>query len=103
MRMNTPVTNMEYELREDSSIVSKTDLKGVITYVNPDFIEASGFTEKELTRPAAQFGAPPGHAGRSVCRFVEYAQGGQAVDRHREEPPQKRRPLLGGSQCHAYF
>jgi methyl-accepting chemotaxis protein len=48
MRMNTPVTNIEYELRENSSIVSKTDLKGVITYVNPDFIEASGFTEKEL-------------------------------------------------------
>ena len=30
------------------SIVSKTDLKGLITYVNPDFVEASGFTEKEL-------------------------------------------------------
>ncbi len=48
MRTNLPVNNVEYELREDSSIVSKTDLKGVITYVNPDFIEASGFTEKEL-------------------------------------------------------
>jgi methyl-accepting chemotaxis protein len=48
MRMNTPVTNIEYELREGSSIVSKTDLKGLITYVNPDFIEAAGFTEKEL-------------------------------------------------------
>jgi len=48
MRMNTPVTNIEYELREGSSIVSKTDLKGVITYVNPDFVEASGYTEKEL-------------------------------------------------------
>ncbi len=48
MRMNTPVTNVEYELREGASIVSKTDLKGIITYVNPEFIEASGFTEKEL-------------------------------------------------------
>ncbi|NOT20394.1 MAG: PAS domain-containing protein [Sideroxydans sp.] len=48
MRMNSPVTNVEYELKEGSSIVSKTDLKGLITYVNPDFIEASGFTEKEL-------------------------------------------------------
>ena len=48
MRTNTPVTNVEYELRDGSSIVSKTDLKGLITYVNPDFIEASGFTEKEL-------------------------------------------------------
>ena len=48
MRMNTPVTNVEFELRDGSSIVSKTDLKGVITYVNPDFVEASGFSEKEL-------------------------------------------------------
>jgi len=48
MRSNTPVTNVEYDLRENLSIVSKTDLKGIITYVNPDFIEASGFIEKEL-------------------------------------------------------
>ena len=48
MRMNTPVTNVEWELREDSAIVSKTDTRGIITYVNADFIEASGFTEKEL-------------------------------------------------------
>ena len=48
MRSNTPVTNVEYELRENSTIVSKTDLKGIITYANPDFVEASGFTEKEL-------------------------------------------------------
>lgn len=48
MRINTPVSSTEYELRDGSSIVSKTDLKGLITYVNADFIEASGFTEKEL-------------------------------------------------------
>jgi methyl-accepting chemotaxis protein len=48
MRSNTPVTNIEYELRNNSTIVSKTDLKGIITYANPDFVEASGFTEKEL-------------------------------------------------------
>ena len=48
MRMNTPVTNIEYELRENSSIVSKTDLTGLITYVNPEFVEVAGFTEKEL-------------------------------------------------------
>ena len=48
MRVNMPVSSTEYELRENSSIVSKTDLKGIITYVNADFIEASGFTEKEL-------------------------------------------------------
>jgi methyl-accepting chemotaxis protein len=48
VRTNLPVTNFEYEIKEGSLIVSKTDLKGIITYVNPDFIEASGFTEQEL-------------------------------------------------------
>jgi PAS domain S-box-containing protein len=28
--------------------VSRTDLKGNITFVNADFVEASGFTEDEL-------------------------------------------------------
>ena len=40
MRTNTPVTNVEYVMKDGASIVSKTDVKGVITYVNPDFIEA---------------------------------------------------------------
>lgn len=48
MRMNMPVTNVERPLIEGKSIVSKTDLKGNITYVNPYFIEVSGFDEQEL-------------------------------------------------------
>ncbi len=48
MRVNMPVTNVEIQLREDTMIVSKTDLKGRITYINKDFIEISGFTEAEL-------------------------------------------------------
>ncbi|MEO3691947.1 methyl-accepting chemotaxis protein [Roseateles paludis] len=48
MRSNLPVTQQEYVLRDGMTIVSKTDLKGRITYVNDDFIEASGFTTDEL-------------------------------------------------------
>ncbi|MBL8491222.1 MAG: PAS domain-containing protein, partial [Rhodocyclaceae bacterium] len=48
MRTNLPVTQNEVVLRDDTLIVSKTDLKGRITYVNRDFLEISGFTEKEL-------------------------------------------------------
>lgn len=48
MRKNYPVTNNEVTLHDNSYIVSKTDLKGVITYVNREFIEISGFSEKEL-------------------------------------------------------
>jgi len=48
MRMNLPVTDTEYVLRDGTSLVSKTDTKGRITYFNPAFMEASGFAEDEL-------------------------------------------------------
>jgi len=48
MRKNLPVTNVEYEMADGKPIVSKTDLKGKITYINPYFVEVSGFTEEEL-------------------------------------------------------
>jgi aerotaxis receptor len=48
MRKNLPVTNHEVEIEEDQAIVSKTDLDGNITYVNPYFVQVSGFSEQEL-------------------------------------------------------
>ena len=48
MRTNLPVTGIEYPLMDSQSIVSKTDTKGRIVYVNPTFIEVSGFSEEEL-------------------------------------------------------
>ena len=48
MKNNQPVTQQEVMMREGSVLVSKTDLKGRITYVNQDFIDISGFSEPEL-------------------------------------------------------
>ncbi|MBI5331203.1 MAG: PAS domain-containing protein, partial [Betaproteobacteria bacterium] len=48
MRTNLPVTNVEHVMREGEFIVSKTDTRGVITYVNNYFVEMSGYSEKEL-------------------------------------------------------
>ena len=48
MRNNQPITNVEIPLNDDTLIVSKTDLKGRITYINRDFLQISGFTEQEL-------------------------------------------------------
>ena len=47
MRSNLPVSGREVELQDGQIIVSKTDLKGRITYVNQTFLDISGFTEKE--------------------------------------------------------
>ena len=48
MRTNLPVTNTEVQLTDATLIVSKTDLKGRMTYINKDFLDISGFTEAEL-------------------------------------------------------
>ena len=48
MKINEPCTDHEVKLRKDQELVTKTNLKGIITYTNPDFVEVSGFTEAEL-------------------------------------------------------
>lgn len=48
MKNNQPVTQREYPVRDDCSIISHTDAKGRITYVNDDFVEYAGFTREEL-------------------------------------------------------
>lgn len=48
MRINTPVTNTEYVVSDTETIVSATDLRGNITYANPYFVEASGYSKEEL-------------------------------------------------------
>ncbi|KAF0098213.1 MAG: hypothetical protein FD187_3100, partial [bacterium] len=48
MRTNLPVTGVERHLPEGEFIVSRTDPRGVITYVNRTFLEISGFSEAEL-------------------------------------------------------
>ncbi|WP_025916430.1 PAS domain-containing methyl-accepting chemotaxis protein [Herminiimonas sp. CN] len=48
MRNNIPVTNREHVLLDSEIIVSKTDMKGKITYVNQDFVRVCGFSEEEL-------------------------------------------------------
>ncbi|BAK76827.1 methyl-accepting chemotaxis sensory transducer with PAS sensor [Pseudogulbenkiania sp. NH8B] len=48
MKRNLPVTETEHLLDPLKPVVSKTDLKGIITYANPSFLEISGFAKEEL-------------------------------------------------------
>lgn len=48
MRNNLPVTEREVILDPRQPIVSKTDLKGQITYANSSFKEIAGFSNQEL-------------------------------------------------------
>lgn len=48
MKVNLPVTGVEQEFEENATILSTTDLKGAITYINEDFLAISGFAQEEL-------------------------------------------------------
>ena len=48
MKINLPVTQIEKPFPKGARIVSKTDLKGITTYVNDGFVEMSGFSRAEL-------------------------------------------------------
>jgi len=48
MKINHPITQTERFLEPGKPIVTKTDLKGKITYANESFVNISGFTRQEL-------------------------------------------------------
>ena len=48
MKTNLPVTQTEVPFPKGHYIVSRTNLKGIITYVNETFVKISGFTREEL-------------------------------------------------------
>ena len=43
MRNNQPVTQREYPVAENATLMSTTDVNGNIIYANEDFVEVSGF------------------------------------------------------------
>ncbi len=48
MKNNQPVTQREAPFPPNVYLISRTDLKGTITYTNDAFVEISGFTREEL-------------------------------------------------------
>ncbi|WP_082280895.1 methyl-accepting chemotaxis protein [Leptospira kirschneri] len=48
MRKNLPITNQEIKVPINSVLISRTDMKGRISYVSQDFANISGFSEEEM-------------------------------------------------------
>ncbi|MYN45252.1 PAS domain-containing protein [Pseudoduganella sp. FT93W] len=78
MRNNGPVTNVEYVLKDEETIVSKTDLKGNITYVNQDFVRISGYSEQELMGAPQNILRHPDMPAAAFADMWHCLQGGKA-------------------------
>lgn len=79
MVSNVKPTGVERFFREDEIIVSKTDLKGRITYANAVFLHISGFREDELLGEAHNIVR---HPGMPKCVFKlawDTMQSGQEI------------------------
>jgi len=48
MKVNLPITEIEHRLVPGRPVVTKTDLKGIITYCNQAFVDIAGFSREEL-------------------------------------------------------
>lgn len=48
MRNNQPVSQREYELPENATLMSTTDTESRIAYANAAFVDVSGFTREEI-------------------------------------------------------
>lgn len=48
MKINHPVTDHEVLMKKGTILVTRTNLKGIITYANEAFVEISGFSRDEL-------------------------------------------------------
>ncbi len=48
MHLRPSVTDIEYILQDNATLMSTTDLYSYITYTNDSFVEVSGFTSDEL-------------------------------------------------------
>ncbi len=77
MRVNHPVTNTEYPIDDSTLILSTTDTKGRLTFVNPTFIEVSGFTEEELIGKAHNIVRHPDMPPEAFADLWETLEAGQ--------------------------
>ena len=112
MRINNPVSQIEYALPADCTLVSVTDTKGRITYCNPAFIEVSGYTARELMgQPHNMVRHPdmPEEAFRDMWATIEGRKPWTALVKNRRKNGDfywvraNATPMLDGGQITGYL
>ncbi|EWS65369.1 Aerotaxis receptor [Hydrogenophaga sp. T4] len=88
MRLNLPVTQREYAIPEDATLVSTTDLQSRITYCNPAFIAVSGYDKEELigqTHNIVRHPDMPTEAFRDMWETLKSGQPWSALVKNRRK------------------
>ncbi|WP_341890583.1 methyl-accepting chemotaxis protein [Variovorax sp. YR752] len=88
MRATGPVTQREYLIEDGATLVSTTDLKSRITYCNPGFVVASGYSREELIgQPHNLIRHPdmPAEAFRDMWATLESGQPWTALVKNRRK------------------
>lgn len=78
MRKNLPVTQREVKMRKGGRLITTTNLKGVITYCNDEFVEISGFSNAELMGQAHNIIRHPDMPPAVYKDMWEYLKAGKA-------------------------
>ena len=78
MRNNLPVTQKRAPVKPDANILSTTDAKGRITYINDEFIEISGYSQEELIGQPHNVIRHPDMPRQAFFEFWEALQNGRA-------------------------
>lgn len=88
MKENYPISQQETLVPKDQFIYSTTDLKGIITSVNDEFVEISGFSREELLGRSHNMvrhpGMPP-EAFADMWRDIESGRPWQGVVKNRRK------------------
>lgn len=77
MKQNLPVTTRETPIPPGVTLVSKTDLKGRITYANEAFVQASGFALEELLQRSHNLVRHPDMPAAAFAEMWNTLQRGQ--------------------------
>ena len=77
MRMNQPVTQREFDLPDDATLMSTTDTQSHVTYANESFVSVSGFSRDEIKGQPHNFVRHPDMPEQAFADMWATLKGGE--------------------------
>jgi aerotaxis receptor len=77
MRVNQPVTQREFNLPDDATLMSTTDTRSHVTYANESFVAVSGFSREEIKGQPHNFVRHPDMPEQAFADMWATLKGGE--------------------------